>query len=520
MNKQIKDFLKQNSYILIILFFSLIIRIYYSATHVSFSQDVARDLLIMEKFKTTKVFFVEYGPKASVGNFYLPPFYYQLHYFLSLITNFYPFIMKCFITLVEAFTPIIICKILSKLFEKKTAFISSLIYVFANLVIIYATSEWNPNMIPFLSTLALYFWLEYLQNNKTKYIIYALFTTTIAFQLHYQVAVLAPFCLLVLIISLVKNPKHYKYWVLGIVLCLLTFLPYIVAEVQNNYVNTLAIIKFFTQEHTRYFDRISKPDYIFNFYPQFIEKVLFNNNYKFFIFGRVIFYLGFIRLLYLAIKKRRRYLYLFLYFLFIFIMMRIYKGDKVDYYLSTLYIFPSILIAGILSCFKKFKKLSLGFILIIVFFCGVNLAMNNYNNEYLRLKETIIKLSQSVGDNKVRLQFFNNDYVNVFAYGIKNIAAINLDKESKLIVDVCDDKDIRKCIWNGESNCKYSRGYVYSSLVKGLLNNYRYLTTIKTNDNGYTLIVGKVEKINYTNYPISIRDQAYGSDYLLDGIIY
>ena len=78
-----------------------------------FSQDTARDLVVVSQhFQQHQPIFI-YGPKASVGNFYLPPAYYQIHYILSLLTGNHPYTMKWFTVLLESFTPIILYLILS-----------------------------------------------------------------------------------------------------------------------------------------------------------------------------------------------------------------------------------------------------------------------------------------------------------------------------------------------------------------------------------------------------------------------
>ncbi len=91
-----------------LLFFSLIFRFVFSATHISFGQDIARDAWLIEQRINQKNLIVDYGPKASVGNFYLPPLYYQLHVLFSLVTNNNPLTMKWVITFVEALSPVLL----------------------------------------------------------------------------------------------------------------------------------------------------------------------------------------------------------------------------------------------------------------------------------------------------------------------------------------------------------------------------------------------------------------------------
>lgn len=74
--------------------------------HDGFAQDQGRDLMIMQDFARYGVIFVDYGPKASVDDFYLPPFFYQIHYWVDLLSGSWPLAMKWVVTLIESFSPL------------------------------------------------------------------------------------------------------------------------------------------------------------------------------------------------------------------------------------------------------------------------------------------------------------------------------------------------------------------------------------------------------------------------------
>jgi hypothetical protein len=138
-----------NKKLLLLFLIALLFRLNYGFYSNSFGQDVARDLVLIENKITNKDFLVSYGPKASVGNFYLPPLYYQVHLILSLITFNNPFVMKFFVIIIESLTPILLALILRLIKNKKYIWFLTLAYAVAPIPTIFGSFAWNPNTIPF-----------------------------------------------------------------------------------------------------------------------------------------------------------------------------------------------------------------------------------------------------------------------------------------------------------------------------------------------------------------------------------
>ena len=256
-------------------------RAFYGFRHNSFGQDFARDLTLTQtKIKQGQVV-VGYGPKASVGDFYLPPFYYQLMLVLGYLTQNFIWTMKLFVLFLESFTPILLYLILRQL-KIKQVFSLGLagLYAIAGLPTIFGTFAWNPNTIPFFSTLALYGWLRYLKSKVKWPLIVGPLLIAITIHLHYQAVVLAPFVIIFMIYSLIKRKQDWKYWIIGACLALLTFAPYFYFEAQNNWQNTQDIVNYFQAEHSQYYERVSKPAYVLTFLPSFFERTLVAKNLR------------------------------------------------------------------------------------------------------------------------------------------------------------------------------------------------------------------------------------------------
>ena len=75
--KAIKKNKKEAFIILGLFFLAFFLRIYKLPAFLSYHQDQVRDLLFIKSHFDKKTIFL-LGPKASIGNFYLPPFWYYL----------------------------------------------------------------------------------------------------------------------------------------------------------------------------------------------------------------------------------------------------------------------------------------------------------------------------------------------------------------------------------------------------------------------------------------------------------
>lgn len=483
----------------------LVFRFFYSTQVVNFTQDQARDVVLMQQMRNEGVVLVGYGPKASVGNFYLAPFYYQLHYFLSFFTNNHPLTMHFFTTVVESFTPLLFLFILLKFVKKPIAYSVALLFAISPLVTIFSTFAWNPNMIPFLSTLSLLMFLNYLDDGKFYQLLGGVLPVALAIHLHYQAVVLLPFVLLMLFLT-IRKPNARRHWLLVVGISLSTLLPYVLAELKSNWHNTREILDFFTGEHSRYYDRVSKPQFVLTFIPQFFERLFFKDSFGWLkvAVGRLVFLLGFFLLAFKA-AKNSKLRFVFIYFALILIMLRIYKGDKLDYYMSTLYIFPYFLLALL----GQFKKIFILAFFAIAWLAGGQLALIRPNNQLRQLENISQFMNEKIGEEqKAKFIFHDDNYKNIFSYGLRRYSSLKNDNASNLIVDICYGEQV--CDWDTISWCKNDRGFTYMALFREATH-YSGIASYIT-ANAYNVRIGRVDKLPEINYQISNYDNSYGSD--------
>lgn len=488
---------------------TLILHSFYGLSVVTFTQDQARDVALMEQFAAKNVTFISYGPKASVGSFYLAPFYYQLHYWVSLTTQHQPLAMQWVVILVESGTPVLLFLILKAYLRRSTAAAIALCYAIAPLPMIFATAAWNPNMIPFFTSLALLCFMTYVRSNLRWPLILGTLSVSIAGHLHYQAALLLPFVGLFGLYTLLKDRKTFWYWLAGGILSGVLLLPYFLTELQTGWPNSLSLYHYFTGEHSRYFDRISKPAFVLSFIPGFLERLLIGNNFPGLWIGRLVTVLGGACLAWAAIKNKRNERWLLIYFVVLVLSLRLYKGDKLDYYMSSLFIFPFVLLGFLV---ERFKLLGAGVALFVVLTAATTVIAIPKQDQLATIIQTVGQLSAVSPTRDVSLIFHEDNNTNLFLYAVPRHTELRLKKSGQSIIDVCA-RD-KRCVLPPKPLCRESRSATYSNLLK-LDGSYQYQGTYVLNQQ-FKVVVGTVSArpraADYSQY--TPHSTTYGSDIL------
>lgn len=486
----------------------VVARLSYGLSHIVFSQDQARDALLVEQWASDGNWIVPYGPKASVGNFYLPPLYYQLHLFISAATGFRPLVMQWVIILIEAATPVVLFLLLKRAVRPGLAFTVAALYGLFATPTIFGSFAWNPNMIPFFVSLALYAWVRLLTTKSYWWIFVGVLSVTIAFHLHYQSVVILPFAGLVFVLDVFKRWKRVQYWLYASVLGFLTLAPYFSAELQSNWQNTRQIFLYFTQEHSQYFDRVTKSSYVLHFIPGFFERVMFGNATESLGIGRAVMVIGLLAGAVLSLKSKVAR-YIMLYVLSILVMLRLYKGDKLDYYLMTLFMAPTVLLS---FTFQQLPRITVVLLLPLAFMTiGYLQSMPAFNN-LATLRSDLQQLRSVLSTSEVGLLFHDDDAVNTFAYALSDSKELQPTPRALTVIDVCSPST--SCHWNLRLMCQSNRAATYAALLKST-GGYTYQKTLKTQRQ--TFLIGTLERpVEQVGY--SLFDERYGSDLLLKNV--
>ncbi len=304
---------------------------------ISYHQDQVRDLFYVQNhFQQGQTILL--GPKASVGNFFLPPFWYYLMDFAYLFSS-SPVAPAFAVVFFGSLTTIFIYLFCEKFLDRKIAFFSALLYAVSPLSIDYSRFAWNPNPIPFFTMVTFYFLFLYIYEQKNYGLILGAIAANLALQLHYQGMVVLAFFFLALITS---KKISIKQFVKLIIINLILFLPFFIHEFGRRFENTKGILDFlFTTQSGSTLKFFGIPffiKFILRDFSAFIGSTLFFKNQ---IFGFVgLFILGFSLFF---VKLKQPALSLIKHFLiFSFVMLFFYKNSLINFYL--LFLIPIIII--------------------------------------------------------------------------------------------------------------------------------------------------------------------------------
>lgn len=381
--------------ILWLFFFSLFLRSFNLSHYISFHQDQVRDLLyIKEHFETKKFIFL--GPKASVGDFYLPPFWYYLMSFAYVFSK-SPLAPAFLTAILGSFTSVIIFLFVNKFLDKKISFITTALYAVSPLSIEYSRFAWNPNPIPLFVILTFYFLYQFLFEKNEKSFIYATIVANLALQLHYQgLVILIFYFLVILFFKKLTLKKIFQYLLINTILVV----PFIIYEIQNGFQNTLGIIKFFmTSQFTTKLNFFGIPffiKFILKDFSLFLARLMFFKNQ---FLGYISLFILLLSLIFLLLKLYKHnkidkvYKLLSLFLIFSFIMLYFYKNSLIDFYL--LFLIPILIIYFVLISKNFLGKELTTFIFFILILINLikSPAFGSYDKTFLWINESIKKIS-------------------------------------------------------------------------------------------------------------------------------
>lgn len=175
------------------------------------------------------------GPIASVNtNFRQGPFYYYLLYFLQIISHFNDRFVVFFFALLNSFTLFPLLAICKYFMDKRTTFFIPFIFAINPYLISIGGSPWNPNIIPLLTTSALYLSLLIKKEQKIKFIPSLFVLLAMIIQSHLTAT---PIALFLLWYSFDQHDweKSLKFYIYGFSLFFICWLPYFIYQIQNNW---------------------------------------------------------------------------------------------------------------------------------------------------------------------------------------------------------------------------------------------------------------------------------------------
>lgn len=233
---------------------TLFLRLYRIDEFIIFLGDQGRDAIIMRRLIVGEDF-PGIGPRSSVGELFLGPFYFYLMApFLGLF-QFDPVGPAVGVALLSTVGILGAWLFLRKEFSTASAFIFLIASAFAYSLVSLGRFSWNPNLLPLFALLSLYSFYKMLITKKIWIAIGAGVLFGASLQLHYLFLLLIPGYLGMTVLQFIKDDKKIQPYfsamggfIAGVVAI---FLPFIAFEIKNNFLNVKGILSIF---ETKQFD--------------------------------------------------------------------------------------------------------------------------------------------------------------------------------------------------------------------------------------------------------------------------
>lgn len=348
---------------------SFFLRVYRLPEFVAYHQDQVRDLLFIKQH-IDYGHWILLGPKASVGNFFLPPLWYYLMSCVYLLSS-SPLTPALLVIGFSALTAVLIYLFVKKFFPWEIAFFASLLFAVSPIAIEYGRFAWNPNPIPFFTAATLFFLFTYFSKKKSIYFYLAVVFANFTFQLHYQGFILVAVCFAALFY---RPLRHWKDYFLSGAIFLLLLSPFFIHEFTHHFENIRNIFDFFIHRSTqgKSLGITNSLRVIFIDYPRFIGRSLFFSNTIAGIVGFTIIHLYLLKVLVQLVLKRKwsnTALFGVVYSLCLVVLF-LYRQWIVDYYLLVLLvpliIFFTIMIFALLP--KLYAMILISLLVIVNLF--------------------------------------------------------------------------------------------------------------------------------------------------------
>lgn len=401
--QSLSQYLQKNRRPLLTLFLiALGVRGLYLATHLSFTQDQVRDVLFIKEKLANFDFYIPLGPAAaSYSNFNVLPFYYYLQLAAHLLFGNAYYSMNILVLLLESCSTIFIYYLLTRTpVKRKTAFFGALLYALSALPISIAGSAWNPNLVPFFTLIFLIGGLWFVLDDRHYGLVIACLAMILMTGLHFQWFVLLPFVLVIAAKALWQIRQTWRSLLVALAASLVLLSPYLYAEIGNHFANLQASFHFLTQGPTN-FERVSKPNYLLYFFPNYYNRLFFNEKFVYnwtwlyevhsgpewrLIINSLCFWSLFTFNAWTAWRHRQQKSghwlgATLLIFISMAVFLRFYKGDKPDYFLNVFMPFIFIWLTQVLNLIRV-EKVQLGLVATLILISNFILWRQPWYNQY------------------------------------------------------------------------------------------------------------------------------------------
>jgi 4-amino-4-deoxy-L-arabinose transferase-like glycosyltransferase len=250
--ESIKKIIKNNKFLLLILLLGGILRFYQLPAYVEYLGDQGRDLLhVRDLLVNQDLMFI--GPRTSVGDMYLGPWYYYVMAPFLLLANFSPLGPVVMVILFSLATAYLLYRTGKEWFNQQAGLIAAFLGAVSPVLVKFSTFSWNPNILPFFSLLSI--WLTYRIWQKKEYnkLIWLAVSLALVLNSHYLGLLLFPVIAIFLLITLKRDLKTSKKTqlikksLIAIGLFSVLMSPLLIFDLKHNWQNVKSFQSFFSQ---------------------------------------------------------------------------------------------------------------------------------------------------------------------------------------------------------------------------------------------------------------------------------
>lgn len=218
------------------------LRLYKISQYMTFLGDEGRDMLVVLHMIVNHKWTL-LGPTASVGGFFLGPIYYYFMLPFVWLWNLDPTGASVMVALFGVCTIYLVYRLGRDLFDVWVGCIAALLYALSPLVIAYSRSSWNPNLVPFFSTLLIYLVWKSVVRQSPKLLFWVGVVLGIGLQLHYLFLFLFP-VVGAWYLLYGRTKRWIPYYAVGAAGFFIGYGPFLAFELRHGFPNTISIFNF------------------------------------------------------------------------------------------------------------------------------------------------------------------------------------------------------------------------------------------------------------------------------------
>ncbi|HLD24530.1 MAG TPA: glycosyltransferase family 39 protein [Patescibacteria group bacterium] len=372
MRNALKNIFRPEALMLIgILAVGAYLRLYRISEYMTFLGDEGRDMLVIKRMIVDHKFTL-LGPTASVGGFFLGPIYYYFMLPFVWASGLNPVGAAVMVALFGIATIYLVYRIGRDMFDPWVGLMASSLYAVSPIVIAYSRSSWNPNVVPFFSTLLMYLLWRSVSHKHPALLFWVGITIGIGLQLHYLFLFLAV-ATFVWYLLFGRSQIGFRYYLLGCIGFIVGYGPFLAFELRHAFPNTISIFNFLREGEgtglhvTTFWKTLTDVSYrlfgrfVFRLPPPeqwvnlpAVSQYIWAVGTKFSIvsfLGLLISYLfGWLNVTH---AKKYGYALLLIWFLIPLILFGFYKKGIYDYYFGIFFALPFLATALILRSAQK-----------------------------------------------------------------------------------------------------------------------------------------------------------------------